>query len=338
MYLANSSKDPSLNFFYLIEEGSEGLFDKLSKRIPNKETYKLLSIRKSPFINVGLRKYLISDNSFLLEKTYSQFLNDFWFDRIKKIADSKGNLKFTIKDYRSEFGYFFEGYISELLHQCFDSYKHSTLLLFEQLRIKSIKGEIEIADVYLRYNNKVLIGEVKSGSIYDTEKYGGTIESLYKRDRNEFFKNFGVNQLVESIKKMEENGLSIDSKFPKGHSYQVYPCIFVNDKSLQTPLMADTFNKRFQELIMDLQIRKVKVNKLTIIHISDIERLEDFLKENPKDIWTILELNGRSKFVPPFYNSVNKTLDGRKYADRIMKLFSNLILKYNPSDSSKTDN
>jgi hypothetical protein len=336
MYLVNSgSKDPSLNFFYSITDETKELFAPLSIRTPNPEIYKLLNIRKSPFINVGPKKYLISDNSFLLEKTYSQFLNDLWFDRIKTALDHSGKPKFTIKDYRSEFGYFFEGYLTELAHHCFDSYKYSKLLLFDELKIQSSKGVIEIADFYLRYNKRILLGQVKSGSIYDNEKYGGTTESLYKKNRNEFFKNFGVSQLIESIRNLDNHGLTVDKKFPKGHTYHVYPCIVVNDKAFQTPLMADTFNKRFQELIPSLKLKKVIVKKLTLIHIGDLERLEDFLKEDAKQIWNLLDFNCRHKFIPPFYNTINRILNGRKYPKRVMGLFEELILKYNPNNTDE---
>src|SRR5690606_15616172 len=101
---------------------------------------------------------------------------------------------FNIQQYRGEFGYFFENYLSHILKKSFENYKYSTLMLFDQLNINTPKGNIEIADVYFRYGNKIILGQVKSGSIYDTEKYGGNVERLYKDDRNAFFENFGVNQ------------------------------------------------------------------------------------------------------------------------------------------------
>ena len=57
---------------------------------------------------------------------------------------------------------------------------------------------------------------------------------------------------------MDNYMINIDPKFPKGHQYKIYPCLFVNDKALQTPLMADTFNDRFQELIKNFNIKKFK--------------------------------------------------------------------------------
>jgi len=331
MYIANNSQQPELNFFYRVKNGHQDIFERLSKRIPNKETYKLISIRKSPFINVGKLKYLLVDNSFLIEKAYSQFLNDFWFDWIKNIKDENGKTKYNINQYRGVFGYFFEKYLAGILTKCFENYKHSTLLMFNQLKVNTSKGDVEIADIYFRYGNKILLGQVKSGSIYDTEKFGGSVEQLYKNDRNKFFNNFGVNQIIASLITMDEHIQKVDLKFPKGHFYEVYPCIVVNDKALQTPLMPDIFNSRFNELISDFKIKKVRVNPLTLININDFERLEDSLNSNPKEIWELLNYNNRDKrFIPLFYNTINHKQTGRKHPDRILELLKSLIIKYNP--------
>ncbi|MCC6448429.1 MAG: hypothetical protein IT215_07075 [Chitinophagaceae bacterium] len=330
MYMANSSEKPELNFFYLIQDGHQNLFEKLSRRISTKETYKLISIRKSPFINVGNLKYLISDNCFLVEKAYYQFINDFWFDWIKKVKDENGNLKYNISQYRSEFGYFFEKYLGQILSKCFENYKYSKLLMFDQLKITTAKGDIEISDVYFRYGNKVLLGQVKSGSIYDNEKFGGNTDLLYKNNRNEFFENFGVNQIVDSFTTAEEHMQKLDPKFPKGHTYEIYPCIIVNDKAFQTPLMPDTFRIRINELLQGFKNKKVRIKPLTLIHVSDLERIEDLLNNDPKQIWELLLYNSRDRrFTPPFYTTVNEKVANRGYPTKILELFKTLINKYN---------
>ena|GEM_PF-737041 len=333
MYLGNSNaKDPLLNFFYQVDEENDKLFHKMSFRVSNVDTYKLLSIRKSPFIKVGDGKYLITDNAFLLDKCYSQLINDVWFDKIKDLRDFNNKPLFTIDKYRSDIGYFFEQYISEILKACFSSYKYSVLRVFDELKIPTANGNVEIADVYLRYGNKILLCQAKSGSIYDKEKYGGTIESLYKTDRGSFFKNFGVDQLFESIAALNNNGSKIDERFPKGKTLHIYPCIIVNDKALQTPLMADIFNKRFQEILVGFDQRKIKVKKLSLIHISDLERLVEHLEVSPEEIWSLLDSNCKNKFIPPFYFTINTSVHTRGYRQKVLDLFQDLILKYNPEN------
>lgn len=222
MYLANSSENQEWNFFYLVEEPDSYLFDILSKRFPSKDNYKLLNIRKSPFLKTEPKKYVIIDNTFLLEKCYSQFINDFWFDKLKQQKDSSGKEIFNIHKFRSDFGYFFESYLDTILHYSFENYKHSKLLTFNELKIAAPQGEIELADFYLRYCNRIIIGQVKSGNIYDTEKYGGDVEVLYKKDRDKFFKNFGVNQIIDSIKNIDEYINQLDYAYPKGHQIKIY--------------------------------------------------------------------------------------------------------------------
>jgi hypothetical protein len=329
IHMVNEADNPDFNFHYQVPKGHEGLFETLSIRTSSSDYSKLIGLRKSPFIKIQDLVYVISDLSFLTEKTYGQFLNDFWFDFIK--SNNVNGKQHTISEYRSFFGYFIEKYLSEFLINSFKNYKHSKLLLFDDLKINTNNGDIEIADVYLRYNNKILLGQVKSGSIYDKEKYGGDTDSLYRNDRNKFFKDFGIDQLVQSIKNMNDFISRIDGKYPKGKSLKIYPCIIVNDKALQTPLMADTFNKRFKELVKEVSIKSMHIYPLTLIHVNDIERIEEKLIKQPSFIWELMSFNFRNKkFIPPFYNTINKKHNIRDYPSRIMSLFRGLVEIYNP--------
>ncbi|WP_224999425.1 hypothetical protein [Cesiribacter sp. SM1] len=333
MCTGNNNEDADIDFNYQVSEEVEWIFEILSNRVPNSQLHKLISIRKSPFIRFDVRRYVLADITFLVEKAYYQFLNDFWFDWIKSITNEAGKPKYSIKDYRSEFGYFFESYLSKIIVACFSNYSHSKLLLFDELKVPTSNGDKEIADIYLRYGKRILLGQVKSGSIYDNEKYGGDIESLYKRDRTKFFENFGVNQVVNSIVLMNNHIHKVDNKYPKGKTIEVYPCIIVNDKALQTPLMAQIFNSRFNELLEGFEIKKMHVYPLTLIHISDIEKLENTLTEKPSEIWSFMRSNFHNKkFIPPFYFTLDKKLKGTKrYPKRIFDLFHHLIGKYNPA-------
>jgi len=332
IYNAKTSEIKEHNFYYEVSSGDVTVFESLSTRIKSKELIRLIGIRKSPFIKVGDGKYIIADNALLLEKTYYQFVNDFWFDYLKNIKDENGNEKISIKHYRSTFGYFFEGYLKQILSACFANYKHSILLSFNELLVDSLNGQIEICDVYLRYGNNVLVGEVKSGGIYDNEKYGGNVDEFYKNDRNNFFKNFGVDQVVKSVKEIETNIALADPKFPVGHTCYIYPCIIVNDKAFQTPMMNQVFNDRFQELMQGFQSHKMTIYPLTIIHIADLEKLEEILGRNPKIIWDYLQYGFRfKKFIMPFYSTINKLLPQLSYPEKIRALFIKLVAEFNPA-------
>jgi hypothetical protein len=330
IFVVKSSKNSQFNFFRLINEGSESMYEKLSKRHVFEELFKLLSLKKSPIIKIDKLKYIISDNTFLIEKSYSHLLNDFWFDWLENVKNIDGSKKYNVKDYRGAFGYFFEDYVKRILINCFENYKYSILLTLDQLKVATPKGSIEIADIYFRYGNKVLLGQVKGGSIYDNEKYGGNIDALYNSDREKFFKRYGVNQVAESVIKMDKYIKMVDPSFPVGKTYHIFPCVIVNEKAFQTPLMADVFNKYFLELIKSSDIKKVKIKPLTLIHISDIERLENFLVESPKKIWNLLKYHHRERrFVPPFYNTINQKNFAKRHPDRIINYLKGILTKYN---------
>jgi hypothetical protein len=302
----HEKEELNLIYFHRIENPDK-FIQKMSERNNNSETYKMLDIRKSPLIKCSTNQYILTDSTFLIEKSYNQFLNDFWFDYLKQLQTRTNKNLFTYKDYKSKFGYFFQSYIDRIFKKMLSEYKYSTLKTFDELKIRKRKGEDEIADIYFRYGKRIIVGQVKAGSIYDKEKYGASADSLYKNNREKFFHDFGVNQIVESILKIEESCLLFDTKYPKGKNRIIYPIIIFNEKLFQTPLMADVFNKRFQELIKDLEIKKLIIKPLSIIHVSDIEYLQYSLKTNPKQIWEILEQNCSDPHsMAPFFDSINR--------------------------------
>ncbi len=327
-----TSESSHLEFLYNLKKEEDDLFNRLSVRIRNKETYKLINIRKSPFIKIDTYSYILTDYSILVVKVYSQFLNDFWFDKIKHLRNDVGKPKYSPKFYWSKFGKFFEHYVSQIFNKCFENFIGATLLMFDKLKVKTENGEIEVADVYLRNKNKVIIAQVKGGNIYDKEKYGGCIETLYKKNREAFFENFGVNQLIKSLSSMKDNIVKLDSQFLKEKQYEVYPCIIVNDKSFQTPLMPSILKTRFKELIKNFTFDKLIIKNLTVLHISDLEILENILNENPEQIWKLLEYTQLDdEFVPPFYNAIYRNFENLNLPRRIEEFYKSLILKYNPN-------
>lgn len=331
LYFTNKQQKDILDFYYRPSTDALSFIDALSQIYKSKEIIKLLSIRKYPMIKIDEGEYVLTDAVSLIEKTYNQFINDFWFDQLKNKTNKAGIAIYDVSDYHSEIGRFFENYTSVLLKSCFEKYKYAKLLLFNDLAVTTSQGNIEIADFYLRYGNKILIGEVKSGYIYDKAKYGGDVNALYKNDREKFFEDFGVTQVVIQICNLVENIKRIDKGFPIGHKLTVYPVIIFNDKSLQTPLMAEVFNKRFLEISTIIKIPKMELKSLSLIHINDLERLEKNLIDNPNDIWRILYYHTQDKrFIQPFYTTVFHYLHGTEYSRRVLDLHKKLIRLYGP--------
>ncbi|MDF7815166.1 hypothetical protein [Hymenobacter sp. YC55] len=336
LYLANKQPDNQFDFMYFTDpaKGST-ILPALAKVFSNPDTIKLVSLRKYPFASNGEGVYCLIDNAFLLEKIYSQFVHDFWFDWLKAISH-EGKSKFNIASYRGKIGYFVEHYLHYWMTYMFAKKASYRMLTFDELKFQKGKNQIELADLYIRDGNRILVGQVKSGSIYDQEKFGGDIEALYKGDREKFFANFGVHQLVSSIQEINENMKALDKGFPKGHSYEVYPCIVVNDKVFQTPIMANVFNDRFQEQLQKITLpSRVKIHQLTLLHVSDIERMSVAVNKRPKLVWELLKFNTRDPhFIPPFYNTLNIKLVGREYAQEVREMYYDLIHRFSHSTSA----
>lgn len=323
MYLANRHENSTLNFAYNVTNPEDSLlFEIFSQKFKSTEIYKLLSIRKYPFYKSREGSFMLTDNILLLDKLYRQFINDFWFDYLKNIA------AWNIKKYKSTIGYFFEFYVKGVIDYAFQNDKYYVVRQFQELNILFKGNQIEIADLYVRYNSKVLIGQVKSTTLYDTEKYSGNLDQFYKSKREEFFASFGVNQLVQSIKLLNETMPNVDNKFPYNKTLKVFPIIIFNEKALQTPLMAKVFQERFLEMMEDFQSNKIYVYPLSLVHISDLETIQDLLHKNSGKIWELLKYHCRfPKFMPPFYNSINRK-DIRPEHIRTMALYEKLISKF----------
>ncbi|CAN0107918.1 unnamed protein product, partial [Phaeothamnion confervicola] len=318
IYNANRHPDHRLRYLYEIDEPQKENFDKFSERMKSANPLSLLNLKKSPFYKLSECSYLLMDNTTLIAKIYHNLLNDFWFDKLKPIKmeeirnsvatrkELEGKITNIYQEYKSDFGrYFFEPYVARIFEKMFEKLnKYAKILKLGDLIIRSPAGDIEITDLYLRHSNKIILGEIKSGLIYDKEKYSGNLMDLYRQNRNAFFDNFGINQLVSCIGSLRENIVKVDSSFNNNQRYNIYPCIVVNDTALQTPLMANVFNTRFMELIDVANLAKFNLKPLTLIHVSDMERLEDYVNESPSRFWDLLDRNfADRKFIPPFYTT-----------------------------------
>jgi hypothetical protein len=330
MLIANNHDNTVFNFVYNLEnEEFIHLFESLSRRTENVQIYKLLSIKKNPFFKAKEDRFFVLDNAILAEKAYSQFINDFWFDKVKHVINDQGKTLFNMQAYKSIIGYFFESYVDEKLRFSFEKAKYYAIKTFGELLIQTQAGSIEIADFYIRKNKKVIIGQVKSSSIYDEERYSGDVDVLYKNNRNAFFKNFGVDQLVSSIKSLDITIPIIDDKFPVNRIYNVFPVIVFSERAIQTPLMAKIFQDRFNELIADYDNKKVHIYPLSLIHISDLESIEEYLHHDHEKIWSIFDKHfSDPKFMPPFYHTISRYVPHNTYKKVKTSLNEDLFSKF----------
>jgi len=327
----------NIDFHFIINSAEKDvlLFNSISKRIKIENPEKLLSIKKNPLIRFDNNKFLITDLSFLIEKISNQMAYDFWYDYLSKQVEESGKTAFRYETYRGDIGLFYEGYISTIIEQSFSNFKYFKVVKFNELKLNTVDDK-ELTDIYIRYSNKVFLCEVKSGMLSDDAKLGGDVASLYNQNKNKFFSRFGLDQLVNAIKALKEHVISFDPKFPIGKTHKIYPALLVADKVFQTPFMAQVFNTKFKLMCYEITDKKIQIQPLTIIHITDFERMQDSFSKNPMELWTLLENNFKGQaIIPPLYLTVNNNTQGREYPNSIIDEFIELIKLCNPEGDDK---
>ena len=330
--LGSTGLELDLTFIYFPAPGSEKMFENFSQVLHNPYPIRLTSIRKYPFYKTT-KGYCVIDSIFMLEKGYSQFINDFWFDRVRQLMDESGKNKFPIRRYRGLFGGFVEEYFGKIIDYAFEKSKHFHIYKFDKLKVFIDKHNVELLDIYIRNSNNIFRGEVKSTGIYDNEKYSGDLDGFYRHDREGFFNAFGMGQIFRAIELLDDNAKYFDPRFPSKGSFKLYPALIVNEKVLQTPIMAKVFNDYFMKALPKGLHKRVKIQALSIIHISDWENMEDHLRETPTDFFKIMKFHVRDAlFIPPFYNSV-VLKQVKQHPKKVWNMMENLVQKYQRENS-----
>jgi hypothetical protein len=275
---------------------------KFEYEIPNKEDLKLfdfLPLKKRPLykckINEGkdIITYLVMDEGFYIEKAYSIFINDFWFDYLKLngICTRKVWGKFIGTNY-------YEPFIEEILQESFSNSQNTVLRSSKQLMFNIGKGLIEYADFYLREKQNVALFEVKSGFIpidhgYKTVK---TIEDFKNLNLDKFNEDYGLTQLAEkTILEFHNYKKEInDSEFNLNRKVQLYPVIIVNDPIISSSIVTFVLKRKFNQLLLDKGIncnaKEHNIKGLSILNISHLQDMEQSLKDKKNNFFKILDL------------------------------------------------
>ena len=259
--------------------------------------FEFLSIKKSPLfkgvdeIDKDLITYLILDNKIFLEKTYSLFINDFWFDYLKP------NQICNRTDWGNFVGNnFFEPFIEEIFKEAFKNNKNTVFKHTDELKLK-IDGrtEVEYADYYIRQNNKIILAEAKSNYLpvingYKTVK---TKDDFDKIDFDKFYKDYGLTQLAKKTIKYfhQYKKLLNDSSFDFNKKVELFPTLIVNDVIFSSGSASMAFKKKFEQMLEEEKIEiendVQKINPLTIINVSDLQNIQNSLKYKKQNIFNI---------------------------------------------------
>ncbi|WP_196889987.1 hypothetical protein [Aureivirga sp. CE67] len=269
-------------------------FDKLSYNDP--KIFEFLSIKKSPIYkckskNENIVTYLILDSILFLEKLYSLFINDFWFDYLKP------NKVCTRKDWGNFIGaYFYEPFLEMIFKNMFKYNKKTIFKHTDDLKIKLSKNEIEYADFYIRNKNRVILAEAKSNylPVINGYKTVSNIEDFKKIDLNKFYKDYGLKQLVEKTLKYfhDYKFLLNDDKQVLSKKIKLYPLLIVNDPIISSNYAINAFRNKFKELLKDNNIEinseEHLIYPLAIINTSDLQKIEQSLKNRDENIFNLL--------------------------------------------------
>jgi hypothetical protein len=286
----------------LVPDDKEAIlfFDWLSRRglVTKAHELDVAEIKKSPIFKDIDHYYVILDNIMLLEKLYEFFINDFWFETVKPS-------KIHIKEYRGRFGHFFENHVANQFRQGLKHFK-SPVKLLDELKRTIEKSEIELADMYAREDKKVILGQFKSTGIYSDQLYG-TAQSLFKEKEDYFYEVFGLNQLIKSIEHLVDTPKEYDDALTSDDGLEVFPVIVVNEKILQTAFFPAMLQLKFQQLISIEKFKKLKINPLTVMHVSEVETLCYNISIGKANIWELLAENYEGSLFPkPFFITLNR--------------------------------
>ncbi|PHN99644.1 hypothetical protein CSC82_32950 [Rhodobacteraceae bacterium 4F10] len=299
-------------------------------------------IKKSPlYKNSGkdgkdIITYLVLDNTLLIEKTYSLFINDFWFDylKVKNICNRTdwGNFIGSV---------FFEPFLEEILNNSFKNNKRTVLKATDDLKFKlNGRDEIEYADFYVRESNKIIIAEAKSNYLpvvngYKTVK---TIADYQALNLNKFYKDYGLTQLtVKTVKLFHDYKMYIkDMSFNFKRKVTLFPVLVVNDPIFSSGLASFAFKRKFEHSLIDENIEieneTHKIMPLTIINVSDFQDMEQSLHDGDENIFNIIRYfhsisskkriptEGTTVVLKTIEHAINKRIKRKLIANRIKNL------------------
>ncbi|CAZ96845.1 hypothetical protein [Zobellia galactanivorans] len=266
------------------------------------QKFEFLEIKKSPLYCVESEEtniYILLDNTFLIEKSYELFFWDFYFEMLSK----KG---ISIKKWGGDVGLFFEEYAKGIFEYCFKDHKDIILKSTKQLLIDGT----EYADYYIRRKRNVVLVQAKRSYVPQVDyKEVYSLKDFNELDKDEFYKRFGLNQIVEmSIKKFDDYASIIDPSLPTNKLF-IYPVLLINEPIISFAVTTYIFNKKFEQMLarkgIEQENTKWRINRLVVLHVSELERLQESLNKRKIKL---------DQFLQGYSDSTNVNLTQNKYA------------------------
>lgn len=259
-----------------------------------------LQLKKSPVYwngNVdanGIHLFFILDGILFMEKIYSLFFNDFWFDYLKpkKICN------------RTDWGdfigsKFFESHINDILKRSYINNNRVTYLESENLYVNIPgQGRVEFADFYLRDRNEVLLVEAKSQYMPNIGgfKSVNTLQDFQNVDRDDFYKRFGMDQLIHKVVRHfnDIKDQLPDPDLQKKGKPHIYPALILNEPIISLGFANFAFRRRFERLLhqnnIPIETEYYRIMPLSILNIMELMDIEETLKERKQTLFNLLRV------------------------------------------------
>lgn len=325
----------------ILDKYSERKKRKLPKRNDLK-IFEFLELKKSPlYKNEGndgkeITTYLVMDNILLIEKVYSLFINDFWFDYLSP----KGVYERT--DWGNFIGSrFFEPFLETILRNSFCNNRRANLKATDELKFKLPgENEIEFADFYIRERNKVILAEAKSNYLPQVNGYKTVknINDFKALDLPKFYKDYGLEQLaLKTVKRFHEykNYIKDNPKY-LNNKIKIFPVLIVNDPIFSSGYTSFVFRRKFIELLNSKNIQIENnyhiIFPLSIINVSDLQDMEQSLNDGDENMFNILRyffsitdvkripIEGSFIVLKTIEHAINSRIKSKLIANRIRKL------------------
>lgn len=316
------------------------ILDKLSFRnnfpLPNRDDLKIfdfLEIKKSPLYksstttDPNIETYMFLDNILFVEKTFSLFINDFWFDYLKKKNICGRN------DWGNFIGdKFNEPFLLKIFKNSFKYNKRIKLFATNELLfdLKKGDGNTEYADFYIRQGSKIILAEAKSNYLpmvngYKTVK---TYNDYINLNLDEFYKSYGLLQLAKKTIKLFHDY----KKYIKDYNFDfrkkviIYPVLIVNDPIFSSGFACYAFKKKLKELLEKENVEDDNsshtIKSLTIFNVTDLQDMEQSLQDGDENIFNIIRY---------YHSSVNEDRIPTEGSDVVLKRISHTVNKRIPS-------
>lgn len=275
------------------------------------------------------------DSTFLLEKIYALFINDFWIDYLKI------NGICTRADWGNFIGSkFFEPFVNLSFKEMFQNQNNSKTcyLSTDDLKLSYSGSEIEYADFYFRSGKNIMLAQAKSNylPLINGYKTINTLKDFQELDAEHFYESFGLYQFIEkSICQFNKYRIHLkDFGLQSKGSVKIYPVLIINEPILSLGITQFVFRKKFETLLEEKNILKetnsIQIMPLAILNVSELLEIEEIISKRHQTIFNLLEMqfarfqkeniNHNTDLIIPFSSIINKIVPNNlKIPQRIQR-------------------